>query len=438
MGLPVPFNNTIADEKGEDEVIENKKCAVLTLNENVKELEELAISAGYAVLFEIIQRRVRAETSTYVGSGKLEDLKAFLDRNRIDFLLINGIMKPSQHFNLENTLKVECVDKVRLVLNIFTERANSREAMLQVERARLQHEVPLLREWIHNAKMGEHPGFLGGGEYAVDVYYDVIRKRLNKIDDELTKISKTNLIRREHRRKKGFHLVSLAGYANAGKSSLEKALTGESVLIDSKMFSTLSTTTRSIENGPKDILITDTIGFFHGLPHFVIEAFKNTIDEIFSADLILLVVDGSDSKEEIIRKLRTSEDILYPEVSADDVLIVLNKIDRCPYFQNVARTIEENIPSSGVIAVSAVTGVGISDLRERILSRFKKLARFAAILPQSSETERFIASLRLECEISSVEYSEKVKVKGSCNPWDAGRIAYETELIKGEIDFNVD
>jgi GTP-binding protein HflX len=340
------------------------------LNEDVRELEELALSAGYTVIFEVIQRRERPEATTFVGRGKIEELKLLLSIRPVDLLLIDGILKPSQHFNLENSLKVECIDRVRLVLNIFTTRANDRESKLQVERAKLQYEVPLLKEWIHSAKAGEHPGFLGGGEYAVDVYYDLIKKRIKKIDEELKSINQSHVIRRGQRQKRGQALVSLAGYTNAGKSALLNALTGETVLVENRMFSTLSTTTRKIKDIGRTVLITDTIGFLDDLPTFVIEAFKNTIEEIFTADLVLLTVDSSETREEIKRKILTSKKILYPDLSPERVILVLNKIDVGPGRYLDEKVLSEWIECSAVVKLSATTGEGIDSLIDLISEYF--------------------------------------------------------------------
>ncbi|HTY47158.1 MAG TPA: GTPase HflX, partial [Methanomassiliicoccales archaeon] len=279
------------------------------------------------IAFEVIQRRRHPEPSTFIGQGKLDELTEFLEHRRIDGILINGDLKPTQHYHLENTLKIECIDRLRLVLDIFTTRASSPESHLQVERARLQYEIPLLREWIHSAKMGEHPGFLGGGEYAVDIYYDLIKKRMRRIDEELERLRVSGTIRRRRREKRGAHLVSLAGYTNAGKSSLFNALTEGDVLTDTALFSTLTTTTRKMKGALDEILVTDTIGFFHDLPPFMIESFKSTLDELYSSNLILLIVDSSEDREEEKRKLAASASVLQNEVSGDRLIVVLNKID---------------------------------------------------------------------------------------------------------------
>ena len=401
------------------------------MNEDVRELEELASSAGYTVIYEVIQRRERPEATTFVGRGKIEEIKTLLSIKSVDLLLIDGVLKPSQHFNLENTLKVECIDRVRLVLNIFTTRANDRESKLQVERARLQYEVPLLKEWIHSAKKGEHPGFLGGGEYAVDVYYDLIKKRIKKIEEELRSINQTHVIRRGQRQKRGQALVSLAGYTNAGKSALLNALTGGTVLVENRMFSTLSTTTRKIRDIDRTILITDTIGFLDDLPPFVIEAFKNTIEEIFTADLVLLTVDSSEPREEIKRKILTSKKILYPDLSPERVILVLNKIDIGPGRHLDEKVLSEWIECAAIVKVSAKTGDGIDTLMDLISKYFTPPHRFEMILPYSERSESFISSLRgLEC-LESVRYDTSIHLQGACEIKDLERIKSQVASLKG-------
>jgi GTP-binding protein HflX len=412
-------------------IISTQKVGIVTLNGDVRELEELASSAGYTVIYEVIQRRERPEATTFVGRGKIEELKQIILARPVDLLLIDGVLKPSQHFNLENSLKVECVDRVRLVLNIFTSRANDRESKLQVERARLQYEVPLLKEWIHSAKMGEHPGFLGGGEYAVDVYYDLIKKRIKKIDEELKSINQSHIIRRGQRQKRGQALVSLAGYTNAGKSALLNSLTGGSVLVENRMFSTLSTTTRRVKDVGRTILITDTIGFLDDLPTFVIEAFKNTIEEIFTADLVLLTIDSSESRDEMRRKILTSKKILYPDLSPDKVILVLNKIDVGPGRHLDEKVLSEWIECSAIIKVSAKTGEGIDSLTNVISRYFTPPNRFEMNLPYSDKSERFISSLRaLEC-LESVRYSRSIHIEGACENKDLDRIKAQATLLKG-------
>lgn len=403
------------------------------MNDDVRELEELASSAGYSISFEIIQRRGRPEPVSYIGKGKMADLRDFLQKHPVEVLLINGDLKPTHHYALENTLKVECVDRVRLVLSIFADRASSRESRLQVERARLQYEMPLLKEWIHSAKMGEHPGFLGGGEYAVDVYYDLTKKRIRRIDDELAELGRAGQLKREQRRKRGFHLVSLAGYTNAGKSSLLNSLTGAEALVEDRMFSTLTTTTRRLKTTDRPILLTDTIGFFSNLPHFVIEAFKGTIDDIFSSDLVLLVVDCSEPPEEVERKLRTSTEILYPEMPPQKIFLVLNKADLVSG-EIDSGWFRERIDVQEICAVSAKTGRGMEGLEAAIVAHFSYPCEFTAVMPQTGETESFIHWLRGVADVESVEYGNEVTILGTCQEGTGKSISSEASSRKGRVE----
>ena len=168
----------------------------------------------------------------------------------------------------------------------------------------MRYEIPLIREWIHNAKGGEHPGFLGTGEYETGAYYELITRQLARIEDELAKLSDDRRLRRRRRTYQGFHTVALAGYTNAGKSSLLNTITNERVLVEDRMFSTLSTTTSRLEGSRKQVLITDTIGFLTDLPHYMIESFKGTLDEIFFADLVLLVIDASDDEDIFLKNYK--------------------------------------------------------------------------------------------------------------------------------------
>ncbi|MBP7087157.1 MAG: GTPase HflX, partial [Methanomassiliicoccales archaeon] len=266
--------------------------ALISLDRDTTEIEELCRSADLEILYVVMQRRSRPDQTCFLGRGRFNDLKELLAERPVDAVVINGELKPSQHFNLENGLKAECLDRIAVVLDIFTSRAEGRESKLQVELARLRYQVPLMREWVHSAKAGEHPGFLGGGEYQVDVYYNIIRRRIAQIEDELRSLARDGDLRRGVRRYKGFRTVCLAGYTNAGKSSLMRRLTGEEVLVADRMFSTLGTTTRRV--GSSKILLTDTVGFLKDLPHFMIESFRNTLQDVFTADLVVLVVDSSE------------------------------------------------------------------------------------------------------------------------------------------------
>jgi len=408
-----------------------KEVAIVTLDENVTELEDLASSAGLTVVMELIQRRDRPHRSTFVGKGKLTELKDALAQRPVEAVIFNGDLKPSQHYLLENQLGVECVDRIRLVLDIFTSRASSAEARLQVLRARLRYEMPLLREWVHNARAGEHPGFLGSGDYETASYYELIRRQLSRVESELAKLDRDRSLRRVRRRREGSFSIALAGYTNAGKSSLLNVLTKEKALVEDRMFSTLSTTTGRLQGEGKRVLITDTIGFLSDLPHFLIESFKSTIDEVHEADLVLLVMDASDPEDALAKKLATSRDILLPEVDPASIIIVLSKVDKVSDVRDVARRALSAMPCRGAVAVSSLTGQGMEDLRDVISSVFRYPLPMAFRLPYGDGTESFLSWLHTNTEVSSVERGDAVDVRIACREKDHSPIVSKVIELGG-------
>jgi GTP-binding protein HflX len=408
------------------------RAVLLTTDNVVAETEELARSAGMDVVAEVLQRRRHDDPVTFLGKGKILDVDGVLKEVQADTVLVNSELKPSQHYQLEKRLGKEVLDRIGLVLRIFTERARSREARLQVERARLQYEMPLLREWIHSAKGGERPGFLAGGEYAVDIYYELSRKRMARIDHELRAIAEGHETRRRRRSKEGYFTVSLAGYTNAGKSSIMRRLTDEEVLVEDRVFSTLSTTTRVVTPGERPILLTDTIGFISDLPPFLIESFRATIEEIFLSDLVLLVLDASEERKVIEKKLRTSMEILFPSIEEEDVIVILNKMDK-----DRQRVVEASlvvsllIPSAAQVAVSAVTGEGADNLMEMIRERFQPPIPLEIDIPSSSDSMSFLSDLYDRCEVLHVEHGERIRISLRCAPKDKSRILSRTAELEG-------
>jgi len=407
--------------------------ALISLDRDTAEIEELCRSADLDILYVIMQRRSRPDQAYYLGRGRFNELKDLLVERPVDVVVINGELKPSQHFNLENGLKTECLDRIAVVLDIFTSRAEGRESKLQVELARLRYQVPLMREWVHSAKAGEHPGFLGGGEYQVDVYYNIIRRRIAQIEEELRSLARDGDLRRGMRRYKGFRTVCLAGYTNAGKSSLMRRLTGEEVLVADRMFSTLGTTTRRV--GSSKILLTDTVGFLKDLPHFMIESFRNTLQDVFTADLVVLVVDSSEPLFNVSSKVLAVQEILGKGVLKGKLVVALNKMDQDPdRVTEMMTTIHDVLDPISVIGVSAVTGEGVDDLMDVVQSYFRPpvMISFKAENGKRAATE--ISRLYDDFFVESITYSDIVDVVFRCHEDDLEKVMDRLYSLPGIKD----
>jgi GTP-binding protein HflX len=379
---------------------------LVSLTADMREIAALIDSAGHRIVDRVVQRRDHPDPQTFVGRGKLEEVKERIDRDGVDFVVFNGELRPTMHYHLEQELGVECYDRLRVLLELFAQRAATREAKLQVELALLHYEVPLLREWIHEADIGERPGFMAGGELRVDAYYETVKRRLKKIKDELETIGRERDVRRRLRKELGYDLVALAGYANAGKSSLLNALTGEHVIVESRMFSTLSTTTRTLARAHRRILVTDTIGFVDGVPFWMIEAFNATLEEIFQADLILLLIDASDAVKEIRRKVRLAARTLLPKVTADIVLPVLTKIDllSSDALAMKAQALADSGFHRSPLTLSAKTGEGLEDLRRTIQETFAYPVEIHLVLPLNPKSEGKLHWLHERADVVSVRH----------------------------------
>ncbi|MEM2944030.1 MAG: GTPase HflX [Methanomassiliicoccales archaeon] len=405
---------------------------VLTISKNTKELEDLIESAGYRVYCEVIQRRNSPEASTFLGRGKLESVKALLSQLPADLVVVNGDLKPAQQFNLERELKIKCIDRVGIVLEIFANKARSKEAKLQVERARLKYEIPFIREWIHRIKIGERAGHFSGGEYEASIYYDLIRRRVKKIDDELKELRRSHL-KFNKKEENNAYIVSLAGYTNAGKSSLFSALTNKDTVIDEKMFSTLRPLSARIRKTKKNVILIDTIGFLDNLPVFLIESFKNTIDDIFEADLVLLVVDISESVAEIERKINASMKILLPQVDPRNILLIGNKTDKLDdiALKDRKRLLESYKDTAGVILTSAKDRVGVTEILNFITNRFGNFESMSLELPYNEKTNGLISWLSKNVIINDIVYSNCVSISFEFS------IALRSTLMRKLSEINV-
>jgi len=398
-----------------------KNAIVISLNDNISEIVELAKSLDYFVLSNFIQHRDVPDVKSYIGSGKLNEITDFLKNSDkpVNLVIVNGELKPSQWFLLEKTLNLEVYDRVRLILSIFDERADRKEAKLQVKFAQLQYERPFVRELIHRARAGEHPGFMAGGEYQVDDYYEMIKKQMKKIKGNLESIRDERKLRRRYRHKSGFYLVSLAGYTNAGKSSMLNLLSGEKIKVEGRLFSTLSTTTRKIKNRNIPILLTDTVGFIQDLPAYIIDAFHSTLEEIEVADVVLLVVDISEDKETIGNKLKISLDELIEIGVISPIIITFNKLDlvseqefreKISYLQNILLIKERKY-----IGVSAKNKKNIEKLLELIYDALPQLIKFDIKIPSNDRTQSFVSWIYEKAHVTDIKYEDFVTISIECN-----------------------
>ncbi len=409
------------------------KCIILSTTHELFELKELMRTLDMEVERVFVQERPM-HPRFFLGTGKIEEVKEYLEEHEeIEAIVVNAELKPAQLYYLEKELKRSVYDRINLILEIFTRNAHSREAKLQVELAELKYQIPFIREYIHTAKKGEHPGFMAGGEYAVDDYYLFIRRRITRIQRELERIRKDREAKRKARRKKGFCLVSIAGYTNAGKSTLLNALSGEHVLVEDRMFSTLSTTTRRI-NSKRKILITDTVGFIKDLPPWMVSAFRATLEEVFESDALLLILDVSDPPDVMRAKLKASEEVLFPDIGGTPIILVLNKMDKVsPEELEMRINMIENGKYRAIVPISALSGQNLDILVDEIERAFSSEVRMELILPNSPETESFLSWLYENAIVVSVERSEEIKVTVECREDVGERIARRVEELGGSI-----
>jgi GTP-binding protein HflX len=337
---------------------------------SLTELSRLAETAGSEVLDGLIQRRSRVDTATYVGSGKANELAAIVAATGADTVICDGELSPSQLRRLESVVKVKVIDRTALILDIFAQHAQSREGKAQVELAQLQYMLPRLRGWGESLSRqaggrvagGGGIGTRGPGETKIETDRRRIRTKISRLSREIAGFKTGREVQRGQRRRSGVPSVVIAGYTNAGKSSLLNALTGAGVLVEDALFATLDPAVRKAKTpGGRPYTLTDTVGFVRHLPHQLVDAFRSTLEEAMDADLVLHVVDGSDADPEA--QLAAVRAVLA-EIGAKDVpeLVVINKIDDADPLTVKALQSRER----GSVAVSARTGAGIDELRALI------------------------------------------------------------------------
>ncbi len=375
------------------------------------------------VVKQFVQKKIPHPTS-YFGPGKIEEISEEVKTIDPDMIVVNDQLKPSQHHFLEMKFQKECVDRPGVILKIFSEHAYTPEAIAQVQLARLRYEQPFLREWVHKAKSGERPGFLAGGAYATDVYYEHAKTHMKKIESRLEEVSKNREVKRIRRHEEGFTLVSLAGYTNAGKSALMNALCSSEVEVSSQLFSSLSTTTRRVKGVKGKVLAIDTVGFIKDLPPDFIDAFKSTLEEVFFADLILLTYDASEDDDSIRTKLWTSLDILLPRVGNGHMLVVGTKVDKISSERSlhVERLVRTLVSPREIVMSSSVSGYGLNLIRDRISDVQGHTQGFEILLPLTDASYSLMSKLHNVAEVSHHIENDQLRADIWCNPVDADKV----------------
>jgi GTP-binding protein HflX len=339
------------------------------------ELRELARTALVEPIGELLQHRTSPARRTYFGKGKLQELKRAYKESGAEALLVDDELDPSQQRTLEDVLQARVVDRTQLILDIFAQHARSAEGKLQVELAQLEYNLPRMRGmWQHLERLGGGVGTRGPGESQLETDRRLARRRITLLRRRLRDLRTQREVRRKERRRTQAPTVALAGYTNVGKSTLLNALTDADVAVNDQLFETLDPTTRGFEHEGRRYLVTDTVGFIRRLPTELVEGFAATLEETLVADLILHVLDGSASDERVQEQEAAVKAVLR-DIGAGDLPleVVVNKIDAVDSFRR--RRLANAYPES--VQVSALTGEGLDELRERIAERFAD--RFEAV-----------------------------------------------------------
>src|ERR1035438_6671974 len=337
---------------------------------SMRELSRLAETAGSVVLDALVQRRGRPDQATYIGSGKAAEIAALVASSGADTVICDGELSPSQLRRLEGVVKVKVIDRTALILDIFAQHARSKEGKAQVELAQLEYLLPRLRGWGESLSRqaggrvagGGGIGTRGPGETKIETDRRRIRTRTARLRRQIAEMSVGRQVQRHQRRDHAVPAVAIAGYTNAGKSSLLNQMTGAGVLVDDSLFATLDPSVRRARTpSGRWITLTDTVGFVRHLPHQLVEAFRSTLEEVAEADLILHVVDGSDADPQA--QISAVREVLA-EIGAHDVpeLVVINKADAADPIDVDALRRQE--PRS--VVVSARTGEGLDALAEAV------------------------------------------------------------------------
>ena len=398
-----------------------QRALVVGLEDDLDELRELLRTAGVAVVGEVVQHREQPHPNTYVGPGKLAEIKAAAQALDANLVATDDELSPRQERNLEGELEMPVVDRTTTILDIFAGHANSAEGKLQVELAQLEYNLARMRGlWTHLERLGGGIGTRGPGESQIETDRRLARDRIAALRRRLSDVEGSRATMRAERERAHLPQVALAGYTNAGKSTLLNALTGAEVGVRDRLFHTLDPTTRQTEIAGRRYLVTDTVGFIRKLPHQLVEAFGATLEETRRADLILHVVDASAPEGE--RELmRHAVDAILDEIGAGDRprLLVFNKAD---LLDSDERATLDLVHRDGLL-VSAATGEGLDAVRERIDAEFRRTLRPVDLLLPYAEGGRLAELHDVAGELEREDTADGVRVRAQLPATVAERFA---------------
>ena len=383
--------------------------------ETLDELEALLETAGGRCAAKVLQNRHAPDPHSFIGEGKVEEVKGLLETTEASMVIFDNDLTPSQNRALEKLTGVTVLDRSALILDIFAQRAKTREGRLQVELAQYQYLLPRLTGmWTHLERQEGAIGTRGPGETQLETDRRHIHRKIDKLREDLKDVRRVRGTQRQQRRKNEVPVVAIVGYTNAGKSTLLNHLTGAGIPANNRLFDTLDTTSRLLRvSDTLDVVVSDTVGFIRKLPHQLVEAFKATLEELEYADLLLHVIDVSNPEwqlqaavvENLIRELGAGE---LPRID------VFNKSDRLP--------VGEIMPhGEDICAISARTGEGIDRLLEMIDQRLDKGTR-RVVLHLPYDKGSLLDMLYREAKVEQVEYGETIDVTVVCGPRTLGQV----------------